>query len=125
MELFGRELTTDEVIQFVRAEAPDARDLLGCHDCTILTAALTLADALEAERRAAPENKPLTLEQLRQMDGEPVWIKADHYGIYADIVNLIGKEDGENWVSFKINYRLRENGYGKTWLAYANRPEGT
>ena len=60
MELFGRELTTDEVIQFVRAEAPDARDLLGCHDCTILTAALTLADALEAERRAAPENKPLT-----------------------------------------------------------------
>lgn len=24
-------------------------------------------------RRPAPENKPLTLEQLRQMDGEPVW----------------------------------------------------
>ena len=62
MELFGRELTTDEVIQFVRAEAPDARDLLGCHDCTILTAALTLADALEADRRAAPESKPLTCE---------------------------------------------------------------
>ena len=83
------------------------------------------AEKIRAELYAAPENKPLTLEQLRQMDGEPVWIKADHYGIYADIVNLIGKEDGENWVSFKINYRLRENGYGKTWLAYANRPEGT
>lgn len=25
-------------------------------------------------RRPAPENKPLTLEQLRQMDGEPVWV---------------------------------------------------
>ena len=83
------------------------------------------AEKIRAELYAAPENKPLTLEQLRQMDGEPVWIKADHYGIYADIVNLIGKEDGENWVSFKINYRLRENGYGKTRLAYANRPEGT
>lgn len=25
-------------------------------------------------KKAAPENKPLTLEQLRQMDGEPVWV---------------------------------------------------
>ena len=24
-------------------------------------------------RRAAPENKPLTMEQLRRMDGKPVW----------------------------------------------------
>lgn len=83
-----------------------------------------LSEELE-KLKTTSENKALTLEQLRRMDGEPVWIKADHYGIYADIVNLIGKEDGENWVSFKINYRLRENGYGKTRLAYANRPEGT
>ncbi len=76
-----------------------------------------------AARRAAPENKPLTLEELQEMDGEPVWIKADHYGVYADVVTLVGKEDGENWVSFAINNRLRENGHGKTWLAYARRPE--
>ena len=25
-------------------------------------------------RRAQPENKPLTLDELRQMDGEPVWV---------------------------------------------------
>ncbi len=25
-------------------------------------------------RRPAPENKPLTVDELRQMDGEPVWV---------------------------------------------------
>ena len=25
-------------------------------------------------RRTQPENKPLTLDELKQMDGEPVWI---------------------------------------------------
>lgn len=25
-------------------------------------------------RRAQPENKPLTLEELRRMDGQPVWV---------------------------------------------------
>ncbi len=31
-----------------------------------------------------PENKPLTLEQLRQMDGDPVWIAdAEVYGILS------------------------------------------
>lgn len=122
MELFGRELTTDEVIQFVRAEAPDARDLLGCHDCTILTAALTLADALEAERRAAPENKPLTLEQLRQMDEEPVWVgekdkrsRIGHYGL-VDTVR-------ERVIFNRSTYTTFKAVAGKT--AYARRPENT
>lgn len=68
-------------------------------------------------------NEPLTLEELRKMDGEPVWIKAKHYGVYADIVHIIGKEEGEEYVSFKINYRLQENGQGKTWLAYRSKPK--
>lgn len=32
-----------------------------------------LRTEIEWMRNAAPENKPLTLEQLRKMDGEPVW----------------------------------------------------
>lgn len=67
--------------------------------------------------------KPLTLDELREMDGEPVWIRAKHYGIYADIVNIMGKEDGERRVHFSINYRLQENGCGKTWLAYRSEPK--
>ena len=30
--------------------------------------------AIAALRRSEPINEPLTLEQLREMDGEPVWI---------------------------------------------------
>ena len=70
-------------------------------------------------KRAAP----LTLEELRQMDGEPVWIKADHYGVYADVVQVAGKDEGEARVRFKINWHLQENGHGKTWLAYRNKPK--
>lgn len=67
--------------------------------------------------------KPLTLEELRQMDGEPVWIEADHYGVYADVVRIQGQEDGKRYVHFKINWRLQENGCGKTWLAYRHKPK--
>jgi len=149
MQVFGRELTTEEIIRFVRDFAAQTRHHKDCHDCLYIDMALALADEVEKlNRRAAPENprrksgtesaengsapasvgggnKPLTLNELRQMNGKPVWIKADHYGVYADVITLVGKEDGENWVSFAINNRLRENGYGRTWLAYSRRPEGS
>ena len=76
--------------------------------------------ALREQEQEDP--KPLTLDELRQMDGEPVWVKADHCGVYADIVHIQGQEDGESYVHFKINWRLQENGYGKTWLAYRHKP---
>ena len=67
--------------------------------------------------------RPLTLEELRQMDGQPVWIKADHYGIFADVVNIRGRDKGDAFVGFKICYRLQESGHGKTWTAYRNKPK--
>lgn len=76
--------------------------------------------ALREQEREDP--KPLTLDALRKMDGEPVWVKADHYGVYADVVHIMGQEDGERYVHFKINWRLQENGCGKTWLAYRHKP---
>ena len=40
---------------------------------TLAIAITAINEKAERNRRPAPENKPLTLEQLRQMDGEPVW----------------------------------------------------
>lgn len=60
-------------------------------------------------------NEPLTLEQLREMDGEPVWGKS-----------LITEKPG-GWF---IACAGAEQGfgdkdtYGKTWLAYRHPPEG-
>ena len=75
------------------------------------------------EKAARDDPRPLTLEELRQMDGEPVWVKADHYGTFADVVRIHGKESGDAFVGVKICYRLQENGYGKTWIAYRHKPK--
>ena len=68
----------------------------------------------------APPNDPLTLEELREMDGEPVWI-CDPDG-----------SDGM-WALVDLEYELCRTAkggiaifdtYGKTWLAYRRKPEG-
>lgn len=72
-------------------------------------------------------NEPLTLEQLREMDGEPAWGKS-----------LITDKPGE-WFILRVVKMSKtwfiacagaEQGfgdkdtYGKTWLAYRRPPEG-
>lgn len=84
-------------------------------------ARITLEALREKAEREDP--KPLTLKDLRQMDGEPVWIRANHYGIFADVVKISGRDDGDNFVGVKLCYRLRENGYGKTWICYRHKPK--
>ncbi|HEX3018522.1 MAG TPA: hypothetical protein VHP31_11820 [Caproicibacter sp.] len=80
--------------------------------------------AIVALRNYMPKsgNNPLTLEQLRQMVGKPVWIegKPDEDGYYAIVVSIepancifVNAECNHNW-----NYYL----YGKMWTAYAREP---
>lgn len=72
-------------------------------------------------------NEPLTLEQLREMDGEPVWVKCLKPNKYIDpptkwrileksIMGNFGVWDGE--------CALIERNYGTDWLAYRRPPEG-
>lgn len=86
-------------------------------------AAFLLAVDAIREKAERENPMPLTIEKLRQMDGEPVWIVAKHHVIYADVVKIQGKEDGDAFIGFEINHRLQENGYGKTWLAYLYKPQ--
>ena len=75
-------------------------------------------------RRAKPTNKPITLDELREMDGEPVYI--------------VGHPDFSGWAvpwrnaakyiarcpeEANISYYPKD--YGKTWLAYRHKPEGS
>ena len=76
-------------------------------------------------KKDPPPNDPLTLEELREMDGDKVSI---HYidGFYTD-------EDGAYFGKFEqlvreCNGRLTAcelplKYYGKTWLAYRRKPE--
>lgn len=64
-------------------------------------------------------NKPLTLEQLRGIDGQPVWIK-DLKTPECSGWRMIYWDRGKYLVLIAKSiqgYILEE--YGKTWLAYA------
>ena len=64
----------------------------------------------------APPNEPLTIEQLREMDGEPVWFENMSGGrwciVYADYHCLVGK-------MFGITFENAE----RTGIAYRRPPE--
>lgn len=72
------------------------------------------------------EAKPLTLDELREMDGKPVWIKEDEE-VVCGIVSLasncfcLEKEPVITLANGDF-YLLREYN-GKTWIAYRTKPE--
>lgn len=81
--------------------------------------------APEVEAEPLRRNAPLTLEELREMDGEPVWV-----------VPLAGQEYEppeseyhmkEQWIIIHAwhwrHYNAELGDYGKTWLAYRRKPE--
>ena len=70
-------------------------------------------------KRNDGKNKPLTLDELRQMDGEPVWVQSPgvpEYGRWAIVEGV-----GENCLFLHDDFTCHD--YGKTWLAYRQKPE--
>ena len=71
-----------------------------------------------------PPNEPLTLEQLRQMDGEPVWIvDVGPHKWYGPGWAIVDRDNclvrtAKNW-----NPVFFER-YGERWLAFCRPPEG-
>ena len=86
---------------------PDGGDTI-CRDCLVPENAPTLT----------PPNEPLTIEQLREMDGKPVRIVRleDNLGWWA-IVRL-----GNDRANTDYGAYFMLSDYGKTWLAYAYPP---
>lgn len=68
-----------------------------------------------AELLRQEENKPLSLEQLREMGGKPYW----HVGLQED-------SPPPHWNVLDPFYarHIEDYGYGKRWLAYRYEPEG-
>lgn len=72
-------------------------------------------------------NEPLTIEQLRKMDGEPVWGKSLITGKPGEwfIVRIV--EMSKSWFIACAGATQGlgdKDTYGKTWLAYRRPPEG-
>lgn len=70
---------------------------------------------------AAKEGRPLTLDELRKMDGEPVWLK-DGIGEGWFLASaVVGSKIYFCEKSITIGEPISE--CGKTWLAYRTKPE--
>ena len=77
-----------------------------------------------------PQNDPLTLDQLREMDGEPVFIVHNEYGKGWCIIDWHGVN--KSWFYFSKTgtaegmtaVPVTAEPYGETWLAYRRKPEG-
>ena len=75
--------------------------------------------ALRQQERFGEANKALTLDELREMDGEPVWVQSPgvpEYGRWAIVEGV-----GENCLFLRDDFTCHD--YGKTWLAYLQKPE--
>lgn len=105
----------------------------GCEDPLYQIAEDTIAEMPTLEDHFPNPTKmiPLTLEQLREMDGKPVWVHVIDHTVFAD------KEDDfdgwgmcrKSWVRIwdskradivHIDYDFED--YGKEWVAYAYPP---
>ena len=82
--------------------------------------------ALRQQERFGEANKALTLDELRKMDGEPVWCEIyikgqpSFYGIVhgETVTGFISGDDNP------ANLAITNVGaYGLAWLAYRQKPE--
>ena len=109
-------MTNEEAIEAIKCNWPDSR-------YTILREALDMAISALREQDAADKdvgnNEPLTLDELRQMYEDPVWVQSPgvpEYGRWAIVEGV-----GENCLFLRDDFTCHD--YGKTWLAYRHKPE--
>ena len=116
-------MTNEEAIEAIKCNWPDSR-------YTILREALDMAISSlrqqEHFREVTKKVEPLTLDELRQMDGEPVWCEIYIKGQPS----LYGIVHGETVTGFisgddkPANLAITNVGaYGLAWLAYRQKPE--
>ena len=82
---------------------------------------------IDAQSTLTPQNEALTVEQLREMDGEPVWVKCLKPSQYADPPvrwRILEKSITGNFGVWNGDCALIERTYGVDWLAYRRPPEG-
>lgn len=96
-----------------------------------------LIGCIEDAPTLTPQNDPLTIEELREMDGEPVYIISEFYHISEwNIPNGIGEiviaydvpcagmKEVIPSIKFIDGKELAVEKYGSSWVAYRRLPEG-
>lgn len=74
-----------------------------------------IIDALEHLSTLTPPNEPLTLEELREMGGQPYW----HVGLREESL-----PPHWNILDLFCAKHIEDYKYGENWIAYRRPPEG-
>ena len=111
-------MNREEAIEAIKCNWPDSR-------YTILREALDMAISALREQDVADKdvgkNEPLTMDELRRMEGQPVYIveNTEYWAIVNSFdqagVYLLSYGNPDDYGYFGL--------YGKTWLAYRQKPE--
>ena len=115
-------MTREEAIEAIKCNWPDSR-------YTILRDALDMAiSALQKQEAVTNAHEPLTLYELRKMPiRDWVWIDVIHSK--EAVCSYYSKYDGYKtdeifWCGYPgLGFRFFYEDYGKTWLAYRQKPE--
>lgn len=85
-----------------------------CHPATVQIGEVFL-DKVRSMPTLTPTNEPLTLDELREMGGQPYW----HVGLREE-------SPPPHWNILDPFYakHIEDYRYGENWLAYRRPPEG-
>lgn len=88
----------------------------GVTDLYLMDKAFVLDALREKAERENP--KPLTIEELRQVNGEPVWLDGFEWRVCYGTSTYRGSEYLETGMGCGIPL----DGYGQSWFAYRHKP---
>lgn len=78
-------------------------------------------------RREAEKNEPLTIEELQQLDEQPVWVKPEGakagHGMWCVVSYNRLTRRVEAFIPGIENTWFEGEEYGKTWQAYRHKPK--
>jgi hypothetical protein len=98
-----------------------------CHPATVQIGEVFL-DKVRSIPTLTQPNEPLTIEQLREMDGEPVWIVEQpdwgHWELSADAEDYLANRDQDFYGLKHDDPAGRYGLHVLGWLAYRRPPEG-
>lgn len=100
---------------------------IGQYPHILIGEAFNLAITALQEKAEREDPQPLTIEELRQLDEQPVWVKPEGakagYGMWCVVNHNRLTRRVEAFIPGIENTWFEGEEYEKTWLAYRHKPK--
>ena len=115
-------MSRDEAISILERVAHTESKWPGTEDTLeALDMAISALQQQDVTGKDVWKNDPLTLDELRKMDGEPVYIHSDTFP--GDCGWRVVKKDSVLDIQFTDGDCFLFTFYGKSWIAYRRKPQ--